>query len=95
MDVSWAQGAAAVVAVGSAALLGGMASRIVGAWRRRIRHRAAVVEGSAALQAVWELDLWGKYRNSTAAAREQLLATEAGQRGVLLSLAVNGMPKPE
>ena len=47
MDVSWAQGAAAVVAVGSAALLGGMASRIVGAWRRRIRHRAAVVgEGS-------------------------------------------------
>lgn len=41
MDVSWAQGAAAVVAVGSAALLGGMASRIVGAWRRRIRHRAA------------------------------------------------------
>lgn len=42
---------------------------------------------SAALQAVWELDLWGKFRNSTAAAREQLLATEAGQRGVLLSLA--------
>ena len=29
MDVSWVQGAAAVVAVGSAALLGGMASRIV------------------------------------------------------------------
>ena len=51
MDVSWAQGAAAIVAVGSAALLGGMASRIVGAWRRRIRHRAAVVEGSSALQA--------------------------------------------
>ena len=50
MDVSWVQGAAAVVAVGSAALLGGMASRIVGAWRRRIRHRAAVVEGSSALQ---------------------------------------------
>lgn len=51
MDASWVQGAAAVVAVGSAALLGGMASRIVGAWRRRIRHRAAVVEGSSALQA--------------------------------------------
>lgn len=42
---------------------------------------------SASLQAVWELDLWGKYRNSTAAAREQLLATEAAQRGVLLGLA--------
>ena len=51
MDASWVQGAAAIVAVGSAALLGGMASRIVGAWRRRIRHRAAVVEGSSALQA--------------------------------------------
>lgn len=36
---------------------------------------------SAALQAVWELDLWGKFRNSTAAAREQLLATEAGAEG--------------
>lgn len=42
---------------------------------------------SAGLQAVWELDLWGKYRNATAAAREQLLASEAGQRGVMLSLA--------
>ena len=42
---------------------------------------------SAALQAMWELDLWGKYRNATAAAREQLLASEAGMRGALLSLA--------
>lgn len=42
---------------------------------------------SATLQAVWELDLWGKYRNATAAAREQLLASEAGMRGALLSLA--------
>lgn len=42
---------------------------------------------SLGLQAVWEMDLWGKVRNSTAAAREQLLASEAGQRGVVLSLA--------
>lgn len=51
MDASWVQGTAAVVAVGSAALLGGMASRAFGAWRRRIRHRTAVVEGSSSLQA--------------------------------------------
>ncbi len=42
---------------------------------------------SATLQAVWEVDLWGKYRNSTASAREQLLATEAAQKGALLGLA--------
>ena len=42
---------------------------------------------SLGLQAVWEMDLWGRVRNSTAAAREQLLASEAGQRGVVLSLA--------
>ncbi len=42
---------------------------------------------SLGLQAAWEMDLWGKVRNSTAAAREQLLSSEAGQRGVVLSLA--------
>ena len=42
---------------------------------------------SLGLQAVWEMDLWGRVRNSTAAAHEQLLASEAGQRGVVLSLA--------
>lgn len=42
---------------------------------------------NVALQAVWEIDLWGKFRNTHAAAREQLLATEAGQRGALLGIA--------
>ena len=42
---------------------------------------------SLGLQAAWELDFWGKVRNTTAAAREQLLASEEGQRGMLLSLA--------
>lgn len=57
MDVSWAQGAAAIVAVGSAALLGGMASRIVGHggvasviarrwWKGRPRSRPAVPQRS-------------------------------------------------
>ncbi len=42
---------------------------------------------TAAVQAAWEIDLWGKVRNSSAAMREQVLASEAGQRGMLLSLA--------
>ena len=40
-----------------------------------------------ALQAAWEIDLWGKVRNTSAAMREQVLASEAGQRGMMLSLA--------
>lgn len=36
--------------------------------------------------ALWEPDLWGKIRKSDDAARAQLLATEAGRRGVVLSL---------
>ncbi len=38
------------------------------------------------VQAMWEIDLFGKYRNSRDAAMQQLLATEAAQRGVFLSL---------
>lgn len=39
--------------------------------------------------ASWELDLWGKYRNSAKAARAQLLASEAGRDAVRLSVAGN------
>src|SRR5262245_24771211 len=38
------------------------------------------------LTASWELDIWGRIRRSTEAARANLLATEAARRGVLLSL---------
>ena len=34
----------------------------------------------------WEVDLWGRLRRLTEAARAQYLATEEGRRGVLLSL---------
>src|SRR6185369_18080363 len=34
----------------------------------------------------WELDLWGRIRRLSEAARAQYLATEEGRRGVLLSL---------
>jgi len=33
---------------------------------------------------IWNLDFWGKYRRQTEAARAQLLATEWGQRAVIL-----------
>lgn len=41
------------------------------------------------LNAGWEIDLWGKIRRSTEAARAQLIASEEGRRGVILSLVSN------
>jgi multidrug efflux system outer membrane protein len=40
----------------------------------------------AAVSASWELDLWGRLRRGTEAARADLLATEEARRGVVLSL---------
>ena len=42
---------------------------------------------SGTVQAVWELDFWGKYRNSASAAREALLSAEETQRALALSVA--------
>ena len=42
-----------------------------------------------ALNATWELDLWGRIRRSTEAARGEILASEAGRRTVLLTLVSN------
>jgi multidrug efflux system outer membrane protein len=41
---------------------------------------------SALLSASWEIDLWGRIRRETEAARANLLATEEARRGVLLTL---------
>jgi multidrug efflux system outer membrane protein len=41
---------------------------------------------TASLSASWELDLWGRVRNSRDAAFADLLATEDGRNGVVLSL---------
>jgi multidrug efflux system outer membrane protein len=38
------------------------------------------------LNAFWELDVWGRIRRATEAARAEMLATEAFRRGVVLSL---------
>jgi multidrug efflux system outer membrane protein len=40
----------------------------------------------AALAAAWEIDLWGRIRRASEAARAQMLGTEAVRRGVVLSL---------
>ena len=42
---------------------------------------------SGAVQAAWELDIWGRYRNAADAAREQLLSAEEAERALELSLA--------
>ncbi|NLW81879.1 MAG: efflux transporter outer membrane subunit [Desulfovibrionales bacterium] len=44
---------------------------------------------STTLNAAWEIDLWGRIRRSTEAARAQLLGTEEARRGVILSLVGN------
>ena len=41
---------------------------------------------SAALNAAWEIDLWGRIRRQTEAARAQLLASEEARQGVIMSL---------
>jgi multidrug efflux system outer membrane protein len=41
---------------------------------------------NAVLNASWEIDIWGRIRRQSEAARAQLLASEEGRRGVILSL---------
>lgn len=41
---------------------------------------------SGALNGTWEIDIWGRLRRATEAARASLLATEEGKRAVILSL---------
>jgi multidrug efflux system outer membrane protein len=48
--------------------------------------RTAFNNYNAILNASWELDIWGRIRRSTEAARADLVATEEGRRGVVLSL---------
>ena len=41
------------------------------------------------LSASWEIDLWGKIRRQSEAARAQLVASEEGRQGVILSLVAS------
>jgi outer membrane protein, multidrug efflux system len=42
--------------------------------------------GELDLSVIWNLDFWGKYRRETEAARDDLVATEWGQRAVITSV---------
>jgi multidrug efflux system outer membrane protein len=44
---------------------------------------------SATLNAGWELDVWGRIRRATEAARADLVASEEGRRAVILSLVAS------
>lgn len=52
-------------------------------------YKATTDSFSATLNAGWEIDLWGRIRRSTEAARAQLIASEEGRRAVILSLVSN------
>jgi multidrug efflux system outer membrane protein len=43
----------------------------------------------ATVNASWELDLWGRIRRSNEAAQAQIIGSEAGHRGVLMTLVAN------
>lgn len=43
----------------------------------------------ATVNAAWELDLWGRIRRSTETAQAQIVASEAGRRGVLMTIVAN------
>ena len=43
----------------------------------------------ATVDASWELDLWGRIRRSNEAAQAQIFGSEAGRRGVLMTLVAN------
>ncbi len=43
----------------------------------------------ATVNASWELDLWGRIRRSDEASQAQIIGSEAGRRGVLMTLVAN------
>ncbi len=49
-------------------------------------YRSTFDTYQATLNASWEIDIWGRVRRSTEAARADLIASEEGRRAVILSL---------
>ncbi len=56
-----------------------------------VQHTGGMTSESyqAALNASWELDLWGRIRRSSESAQAQIMATEAGRRGTILTLVTS------
>lgn len=59
----------------------------VPAWVDHQKALGGSMPYSAGFGISWELDLWGKYKSASDAAKAQLMGTEAAQRGVRLSIA--------
>lgn len=85
--------AGALVGVSRADLLPQISAQLDASWGRFSRE---ILPGSdptgrytAALGLSWELDLFGRIRNATAAAQADLLASEETRRGVVLTLVAS------
>lgn len=73
----------------SARLLGESAERTLPLPGQPVRYRDAGDSYRLALEASWELDLWGRVRRSTEAAIAQLEAVEADTRAAKLALSAD------
>ena len=65
-----------------------------GSWGQQTAQNYAPGQGASGAWNVnlgmsWELDIWGRVRNATDAARAELLATEEFRRGVVLALVAD------
>jgi outer membrane protein, multidrug efflux system len=64
----------------------------IGRGKNALYNSPAALNGSTessallSLNATWEIDLWGRIRRSSEAARAQFLATDEARRGVLITL---------
>ncbi|MFZ0828590.1 MAG: efflux transporter outer membrane subunit [Verrucomicrobiia bacterium] len=64
----------------------------IGRGRNALYNAPAALNGQTessaqlTLNAAWEIDIWGRIRRSSEAARAQYLATDAARRGVMISL---------
>jgi len=56
-------------------------------WSDNTRIPSTSSPWEAGFTTSWEIDLWGKYRNASAAARAEMLAMEANQDAIWLSVA--------
>src|SRR5262249_19638865 len=83
--------ARALVGIAKADLYPQVSADINGAYGRPLSkqyYANAITSGryAASVSVFWELDLWGRIRNSRDAAIADLLATDNGRRAILLSL---------
>jgi outer membrane protein, multidrug efflux system len=64
----------------------GLRKRVSGSTDPPVTYHNPYPDYQGFLAASWELDIWGKLRRASEAARADLLATEEGRRGVILTV---------